>query len=174
MPTASWPSVRLWRSPIAPLTVCVSDVQTMAVVVLIRASFGPGSGGTGFSITLVDPTFSITKTFIVSAMESFLLFAGMGEMSVIARTSHSASSAVFCPSEFSASSATSAVIYVDMRLFARYFTAEGAENSPPNAESAEEFLLLKSRGIAPRRHDHGLMFLRQRAPVEIAVDLPPS
>src|SRR5919197_2582787 len=43
-PTASWPSVRFSRGPIAPRTVCESEVQINARVVLTIASFGPGVG----------------------------------------------------------------------------------------------------------------------------------
>src|SRR5690606_1315727 len=67
MPTASCPSVRFSRSPIAPLTVCVSDVQTSARVVLMIASFGPGSGGSGLSRKPTSPIRFITKARIVSS-----------------------------------------------------------------------------------------------------------
>src|SRR5579883_1147084 len=66
-PTASWPSVRSARSPMAPPTVWVSDVQTIAAVVFTTASLGPGSG-TGFSARPTSPTRRITNALIVRAI----------------------------------------------------------------------------------------------------------
>jgi hypothetical protein len=48
----------------APATVCVSEVQMSAAVVLMTASFGPGAGS-GFSITSTWPIFFMTNAFIV-------------------------------------------------------------------------------------------------------------
>src|SRR5271169_1871336 len=64
MPTASCPRVRLSRGPIAPLTVCTSEVQIRALVVLTMASVGPGVG-IGFSANPTLPIPFITKARIV-------------------------------------------------------------------------------------------------------------
>src|SRR5215831_5107613 len=64
-PTASWPSVRLCRSPMPPWTVCESDVQIRALVVFTMASFGPGFG-IGLSMKPVSPIFFITNAFIAA------------------------------------------------------------------------------------------------------------
>src|SRR5689334_11942055 len=70
-PTDSWPSVRPSGTGSAPLTVCTSDVQIRAAVVLTIASSGPGSG-MGFSTTPVSPTFLMTNARIVSVMKQLL------------------------------------------------------------------------------------------------------
>ena len=63
MPTASCPSVRFFRGPIPPPTVCESEVQMSALVVWTIASFGPGRG-TGLSMNPTDPISFMTKAFI--------------------------------------------------------------------------------------------------------------
>ncbi len=57
----------------APLTVCVSDVQIKALLVRTIASFGPGSGGRDFSTRATDPICCITKAFIVLLTAPLLL-----------------------------------------------------------------------------------------------------
>src|SRR5271170_469647 len=66
-PTASCPRVRSWRSPIAPLTVWESEVQTMAAVVFTTASLGPGTG-TGFSMIPTLPIPRITNARIARSL----------------------------------------------------------------------------------------------------------
>src|SRR5215471_13865854 len=64
MPTASCPRVRLLRSPMAPRTVWLSEVQIRAAVVLMMAPLGPGSVGIGFSTKPTFPILFMTKAFI--------------------------------------------------------------------------------------------------------------
>ena len=53
------------RGPIAPRTVCESEVHTRAAVVLTTASFGPTSG-MGLSMNPTAPISFITNAFIAS------------------------------------------------------------------------------------------------------------
>src|ERR1700736_2116053 len=62
-PTASCPRVRFSRGPIAPWTVCTSEVQMRALVVLTIASVGPGTG-IGLSANPTLPIPFITKARI--------------------------------------------------------------------------------------------------------------
>ena len=62
-PTASCPRVRFSRGPIAPFTVCTSEVQMRALVVLTTASVGPGLG-IGLSAKPTLPIPFITKARI--------------------------------------------------------------------------------------------------------------
>ena len=55
-PTLSWPSTRPSGMAITPRTVCTSEVQMSDAVVLMTASFGPGSGmGLSMIATLSMP-----------------------------------------------------------------------------------------------------------------------
>ena len=70
-PTDSCPRVRSLGTGSAPLTVCTSEVQISAAVVLTIASSGPGVG-IGFSTTSVRPISLITNARMVSdTMGSF-------------------------------------------------------------------------------------------------------
>jgi hypothetical protein len=64
-PTASCPSVTLGLTGMAPLTMCTSVVQTMAVVVRPTASLGPGSG-IGCLTMSTSPISLNTNAFIVA------------------------------------------------------------------------------------------------------------
>jgi len=64
IPTASCPSVRFVRSPIAPWTVWTSDVQIRALVGRTSASSGPGSG-TGLSTNPAEPICFMTNAFML-------------------------------------------------------------------------------------------------------------
>src|ERR1700720_536733 len=68
-PTASCPRVRFSRGPIAPLTVCTSEVQMRALVVLTMASVGPGVG-IGLSANPTLPIPFITKARIAVHLQS--------------------------------------------------------------------------------------------------------
>src|SRR5438105_604747 len=68
-PTASWPRVRFSRGPIAPWTVCESDVQINARVVLTMASFGPGCG-IGLTANPTRSIDAITNARIVAVFAS--------------------------------------------------------------------------------------------------------
>src|ERR1700722_3655579 len=69
MPTASCPKVRLSRGPIAPCTVCTSEVQMRALVVLTIASVGP-EVGIGLSANPTLPIPFITKARIAVHLQS--------------------------------------------------------------------------------------------------------
>lgn len=66
IPTVSCPSVRFSRVPMAPFTVCTSDMHARARVVLIMASLGPTSFGMGFPVNPTLPMPCITNPFMVA------------------------------------------------------------------------------------------------------------